>query len=497
MDFLDPAAKKRRAIRMAIGYALMGILIAIATTILVFQSYGFDVDRKTGEVIQNGLVFIDSAPDKATIYLNDQVQNDQTNSRLTRPEGHYSLLIRKDGYRDWRRSFELKGGDILRFTYPLLLPVNLEQQEIFNYPAAPGFASESPDRRWLLVSKGASINEYLEYDLKDVAIATEKPIERPVTFPADLFAKSEGAHSIELVEWSNDNKNVLVKHNYKDGHEFILLNREDPALSLNINKHLNLTPTSLTLRDKKFDQWYLYMKDGGLLQTADTTKTVIPILNGVGTYKSHDTDTIIYSQPVVNSATQRIFLKQGKDVNLLLEVSTGVSMLDIARYDGSWFVAVGSDTDKKTFVYRDPQTTLKRGDGRRPAPVAVLRSGGAALTQVSFSTNTRFILAQSGQHLEVYDAEENETLRYDVPGTFDPSNKLVWMDGHRLLAHRDGKLLMFDFDGSNQQELIPVLPTRQVFFDRDYTVLYTLNGSSATKDTFGLIRTDLRFKQDR
>ncbi len=82
MDFLDPKAKRRHKIRLFIGYGLMAAVILSTSAILVFQAYGFDVDRKTGEVIHNGLVFVDSAPDNASVRFNGQEQKQKTNNRF-------------------------------------------------------------------------------------------------------------------------------------------------------------------------------------------------------------------------------------------------------------------------------------------------------------------------------------------------------------------------------------------------------------------------------
>lgn len=494
MDFLDPKAKKRHAIRMMIGYGLMGLLIAIATTILVFQAYGFDVDRKTGEVIQNGLVFVDSAPSGASVYLNDKLQKDQTNVRQTLPEGHYNLLIRKDGYRDWRRSFDLKGGSIERFTYPLLLPNELVPQEVVAYDQTPAFTTESLDRRYVLVSTGASLTNYIEYDLNN--LTKDRPAERQVTFPAGLFTAADGAHGLELVEWSTDNKHLLVKHTFNGGKEFIILSRDAPETSININKLLVQTPTTVTLRDKKFDQWYLFNAEGGLLQTADAKKTITPVLSGIGVFKSHDAETLLYTQPVVNSTNQRVFLRQGKQTYMIREITAGTAMLDLTQYDNAWYVVIGSDADKKTYVYKDPVKFFENNKDKKPAPLVILHTTGP-LTNVSFSQNTRFIVAQSGQHFEVYDAEYKQSYKYDISQVFDPSSKVTWMDGHRMLGRSGGKIIMFDFEGSNFQTIIPSSATSLPMFDRDYTVLYTLNTASSNKDKQALFRTDLRYAQDR
>lgn len=497
MDFLDPIAKKRRAIRMMIGYVLMGILISIGTIILVFQTYGFYIDRKTGEVLQNGLVFVDSSPDKASIFLNGKQHQDRTNNRLTLLEGKYDLLIKKDGYRDWRRSFELLGGSVERFTYPLLLPTKLEQKEVAAYKSPPSFTSQSPDKRWLFVSQGASLGEFLEYDLNNVSKTSNKPAERVVTFPSELFAGGVGQRTIEPLEWSSDNKHLLIKHTLAgSAPEFIVLNREAPEASTNINKHLKINPTSVSLRDKKFDQWYIYSQVGGLLQTADAKKNSTLVANNVGVFKSHDADTIIYSQALAGAKTQRIFIKQDKNTYPLRDVSLGMVALDIARYDHAWYLVLGSDGDKKAYIYKDPFAELSKKDGSKPAISAVLRTQGP-LNWVAFSQNTRFIVAQSGQHIETYDAEYKDIYRYDIADKFDEATKLTWMDGHRLLGRSEGQIIIFDFDGANKQKLVPVLGGSSTFFDRDYKVLYSLNNSSANQGAFGLMRTDLRLDQDK
>ena len=74
MEFLDPSKKRSRSIRLTIGHMLMAAVVVIGTYILVSQAYGFDVNTKTGQVFQNGLVYIDSAPDGAKILINKKTR---------------------------------------------------------------------------------------------------------------------------------------------------------------------------------------------------------------------------------------------------------------------------------------------------------------------------------------------------------------------------------------------------------------------------------------
>ena len=494
MDFLDPKAKRRHLTRLIIGYGLMAILIGLATFLLIIRAYGFDLDRKTGQVIQNGLVFVDSAPDGATIKFNKETKSEKTNDRFALPAGQYDMQINKEGYREWRRGFSLNGGEVERFTYPLLIPTNLSRQEIKSYDAPPSFVTESPDRRWVIMSQAASLTSFIEYDLNSLTV--NKPKERPLGLPAGLFTSADGAHSLELVEWSTDNKHILIKHSFVGGTEFVVVSRDQPETSININKLLGQNPTKVILRDKKFDSWYLYTEAGGILQTADAKKVITPALSGVSAFKTHDADTILYSQLQPDGKTQRVTLQQGKDSYVVKEVASATVFLEIARYDGAWYTVIGADGEQKTYIFRNPLDVLQKRDGTKPTPISILKTKGP-MTQVSFSQNTRFIVTQSGQHFEVYDAEYEQAYRYDIAKKFDEGTAVVWMDGHRFLARNQSKSIIFDFNGSNIQELVGNLPSASVSFDRDYNVLYSIDSSASAAGKYSLYGTELRLPQDK
>lgn len=492
MDFLDPQAKRRHRIRLAIGYGLVATLIATATAILVYRAYGFDVDRKTGEVYQNGLVYVDSAPDNADVFVNGDLHKDRTNTRMALPAGGYNIKLQKKGYRNWERGIELEGGSVERLTYPLLVPSELERSELKTFEAKPGFAAQSPDRRWAIISVGNSLTNFIEYDFN--SLTNERPAERKISFAASLFRVAPGAHSLELVEWSNDNKHLLIRHNFGGGHEFIVLNRDKPETSFNINQLTGQSPAQLTLIDKKFDQWHLYHQQGGVLQSA-SVKAPAPqaIAANVSSYKSHGEDVLLYAQNI-DPKLQRVILRQGQKSYNLRDIKPGSVQLEIARYDGDWFVVVGLAAENKVLIYKNPQDDFS--DDSKPVPKSALRVPGE-LTNIKFSQNTRFVSAQSGQHFEIFDVEFSDVFRFDVDQKFDDPKKVVWMDGHRLLGGSEKKITMFDFDGSNRQTLVPSVAGLPVFFDRDFTALYTVDQQTISPAKFGFYSTALRLEADK
>ncbi len=472
MDFLDPKKKRARSIQLTIGHTLMALLVIIGTYLLVSQAYGFDVDKRTGTVIRNGLIFIDSAPSDAQIKLNNVVQRNRTNSRLALPEGNYSLNIQKDGYREWNRDFEMKGGYVEHFTYPMLIPNTLDTVKLQTLTALPTTGLQSPDRRWVLLSTPV-LGTFTQYDLN--TLRDKKPVSSSVAFPATLFHAAAGAHQIELVEWSTDNKNVLVKHSFTNGYEFLVLNRDEPNKSININQQLKQNPVNVALWDKKPDQLYLY-QSGGVLQTASLKdSTVTPFLTGVLAFKSHGDDVMLYAQTTPNEPSKvRVSLKEGSKTYVLRDMPAATNIpLEIARFDSKWYVVVGSDAEQKTYVYENPQDYINKNQDKRPSPVAVLKSTGP-IREVKFSQNTRFIMANNGQHFAVYDVETDRSYAYDIKEAFDQSVKPVWMDGHRIIVNTGTQPMMFDYDGTNIQKLTSAEKTLPIFFNRDYTFVYTV-----------------------
>lgn len=496
MDFLDPKKKRAHRIRLFIGYGLMFIALGIATTILVFEAYGFDLDRKTGTVIQNGLVFIDAHPEPAQITLNGEDKG-QTDARLVIPDGEYTVDLKREGYRQWSRSFKLEGSSIERLVYPFLFPEKLDISDVQLYSETPAFSTHSPDRKWVLVQRPGSLNILEVMDLsKDVVDATA------ITLPDTLFTNfGVGNHNLELVEWSTNNRHVLLKHTYDGGFEFIMVDREAPATSLNVNKTLNVNPSSISLRDKKFDQLYLHTTAGGILQLGSLKdRTVAPLLTDVMTYKSYSTEEILYVT-AKDAPDGKVLVKiRAEDkIYTLRELPAGDAnyMVDISKFDGSWYMLAGSSADKRAYVYKDPFNVLNRTVGNRtPVPETVLKTDAPG-QYVSFSTNVRFMALQSGSQFAVYDAEMERLYRYDTKLKLSGDKKARWMDGHRLSAISEGKLVVFDYDGINLQRLVDVSGNHLPYFDRDYDRLFTISPSVVVPGRTSFSQAYMRISSDR
>ncbi|HET7827603.1 MAG TPA: PEGA domain-containing protein, partial [Candidatus Saccharimonadales bacterium] len=114
MDYLDPKHRRAYHLRLYLGYFLVAVVIGLATYIITAGLNGYGLNVKTGQIVQNGLLFVGSQPAGAEIFLNGQDQNTTSPSRLILPAGRYNLKLTKAGYRDWSRSFTLSEQSVGR-----------------------------------------------------------------------------------------------------------------------------------------------------------------------------------------------------------------------------------------------------------------------------------------------------------------------------------------------------------------------------------------------
>lgn len=480
MDFLDPKKQRAHVIRIIVGYVLIGIALILTATILLYQAYGFGVDRK-GNVIQNGLVFISSTPNPANVYVNGE-KRDDTNVRMLLSSGQYTFEVKRDGYRDWRRAVTVEGGSVDRFDYPFLLPSSLQTTEVKKYDKQPPFTTQSPDRKWVLVNT-PNTAEFDVYDISDRQKVAESL--KKITIPDSVFTTAAGMqHRWELVQWSTDNRHVIVRHHFqKDGQptfEYVLLDREKPDESVNLTKAWGVNPTTVELQDQKHDKYYLFDKTAQTLSTA-TIENPTPkaYASEVLAFKSYGNDVMLYAtKKDTPDGKASIIMQQGDQPHTIRTVPAAETYLvNLTKYEGDWYVAAGTNTEGRVYVYKNPVEMLK--EDKVSTPVRVLKVPG--VSYISFSSNARFIMAENGTNFSVYDAENEKGYTYTAKATLDkPQEHATWMDGHRIIYTSNGRLHVFDFDGANAQTLLATNSSFLPAFDRDYENLYTITAGDST-----------------
>jgi hypothetical protein len=488
MDFLDPKRKRSHRKRLLLGYLLMAVALSLAAWLVLISAQGFSYDRKTGDIIQNGTVFVNSQPVSANVYLDGILQGNKTSTRLVLPGSkQYGVKLTADGYRDWTRTFTLTGGSIERLVYPLLIPKTLTTTENQLYASTPGLITQSLDKRWLLIQQPGQTYVFDVYDLNNLAAAPAI-----LTIPSSILTDPTKPATLTALQWAGDNKHLLFERTYDSGTEFLMIDINNIDSSLNINSTLTVAPTSVTLRDKKSDLLYIYDATGGVVRLGDLKNRTVSgaIVSNVIAYKSYGTDVILYATKT-GAETGKVDVRireNDKASYLLRSVPEATAyLLDVDQFDGTPYYVVGTNLDDAVFVYIDPLPTLKGQRNKALLIPSVLRLTSPQF--VSFSPDSHLIAAQSGDNFVVYDIEGDRQFKVTVHAA-DPTKKVAWMDGFRFKATDKNQSYIVDFDGSNEQVLVPSL-ANGAFFSPDTKSVLTLAPSKTVTGRFSLTQTSL------
>ncbi len=485
MDFLDPRKTRAHHRRLVVGYVFLAIGVALGTSLLVRAASGFGYDTKTGEIVENGLIFVDSHPGNAQITINGVYSGENTSARKVLPAGEYRLKLSKQGYRDWSRITILQEHTVAHYVYPFLFPNSLSNKSLKNYPTSPKLITISPDRHWLVV---ASSDETV-WEVFD----TTKPAQSPtlISVPGGVLSPSTTPSTLKLVEWSSDNNNLLIERTFSGGVEFIVINRDKPEESFNVNTKFALTPQEVVLKDKKVSKLYVLGADKSLrIANIDNSSVAQPILTDVIAFKSYGNDLILYitTSKTPGKAWVKVYENE-RTYNLIQVATSDKYLLDLTKFQGNFYYAIGGNKASAVSLFKDPMDALKDTQIVKAQPFLAMRLVGAE--KLSFSANARFIVAESGQNFVGYDLEDKQYYRYNI--TSQILVPAVWMDGHRLISSSGGKVFVMDYDKTNQQLLSPTLLPDGAYFDRDYETMFTLTSLGSG---FDLNAVELRAGED-
>ncbi|MGH7195437.1 MAG: PEGA domain-containing protein [Candidatus Saccharimonadales bacterium] len=473
MDFLNPKKRRANKIRLYIGYGLMVILLLLATTVLLYQAYGYGLGHN-GQIYQNGLLYLSSAPSGAKISLNGQAPKTATNARLELPAGQYTVKLTLPGYRSWQRAIGLGGSSVEQFNYPFLFPKQLLPEVLQRYAAKPGVITQSPDQRWLLVEQSGSLTNFTEYDLNNSANLAGNTARLDLP-PAVLTASASPKQTMQAIGWSSDNNYLLMKHAYGASHEYVLFDRANPSDSLNLTTQLQLSQDSqLSLDNQKYNEYYVFNAKTSDLDTASLdAPTLAPLISHVINFKAYGSDMVLYAT-ALNAPAKQVninLLDAGQNYTITSEPASTTYALNMTQYNGDLFVAAGAVIEGRVYIYKNPVNNLVAQPKQLLVPDYILKLNQPQT--VDFSKNAQFVDAENGSDFAVFDLKSQKAYSYKLSAAIASGHGAQWMDGYRLMAVSGGHLLVWDYDDANQQTLQPALAS-SVYFGPSYKYVYNL-----------------------
>lgn len=414
---------------------------------------GYSFNQKDGRLEQGGLLQFASVPTGATVTLDELTLGTRTNTKATVGSGSHSVSMNRSGYRTWQKTITILPGQIGWLNYARLVPTEVKPESQRTFTGLAG-SLVSPGRKWVALQQAA---DQPVFEIADIQGDSVKYM--PLTIPAALYtAPAAGtAQTFSLESWSRDEEALLVKHVYDgDKVEWLLVDRDEPAKTVNITASLGVNPSKLVFAGGGSRLLFAQADDSVRRINIDDMTLSRPLATRVESFNPFDDKTITYVT-LGDEAGKRTVGYAAVDIDQPVAIQTFPA-------DGQPLQAVLKVYFNKRYlsVAHGQSLVIKNGDlptrsSKGDLKVYAQATLPVGTIQLSSSVNGRFVMAQLPDGYATYDLE---LKKFDKTTWATPAavpRPLQWLDDYILWSDNGGQLRMYDFDGGNQQNIMTVV----------------------------------------
>lgn len=459
----------------SIQFMFVAALVIGGTFILVRAGQGYDYDRSNGEIIQNGLILVNTDPEGATITINGKTENDNTPGRFALPTGTYDIGIELSGYRAWNKNIILSGHDVEWIYYPLLIPQNLITSNVTAFGGLE-FISQTNDKKSYLINQ-KNRGDFSLIKVSDNKITDEKKL----IIPENLISQNP-AGKFEFDGWAKDNTHVLVSYTIDKKTDFYLIDIGDMSKTRNISDDFDLA-----LRDVRFingDSNMLYALSDQDLRKLDLNNNTIsaPIAKNVSEYSLYEDRFIVFINTDDGGQVQLGLIENQNPPIIIKKFADDyrANKFEFNEFDKNFYLSLLDNTTGNLTIYINPHHEPLLGQQLNKENIVVSGANNLAVSKTG-----QFIAIQSGKNFGVYDLDRDKKYYFSL--SFNPlANEIFeWMDNYRILIHDDGGYLrIFEFDGGNEEKIILTNSKFKIFTDSSYENLYSITPTGNSNNLF-------------
>jgi hypothetical protein len=475
--YRQPSKRKQLLQRISI-YSIMSIAVVILVGILVFFMLGYQINKSDGKIEQGGLVQFNTRPAGADVTIDGQTLGTRTASRKTLPTGQHFITMQREGYHNWQKSVDVTAGSVLWLTYARLVPTELKPVNVTSFASLSSTAS-SPDNKWMAVKddpKTATIR-LVDLSRDDVEVTNLELPAASYTLPS-----ADKTQSFSLETWNPSSRYILVKHTYDDTKiEWIVVDTQNVAATKNVSTLLGINATKLVFSGNNASILYALVDNNVRKIDVGATTLSGPLVSNVAEFSLYENTTILYTtllDPTTKTRTAGYFdegATKARTIRSYIDDGTTPLRIAVGKYFDDHFIALAYDQTVEIM-----KGTLPRSDTTSPDPLTTVSTiaapGGAQY--LSVKTSGRFIVIQTPTTYVVHDLELKKTTTTPFAANALPQRELRWLDGYTIWNDQGGKLQVYEFDGANQHEIMPVTP--------GFSVTY----SPSTKYLYGFVSTE-------
>jgi hypothetical protein len=473
-------SKKQQLVRRAIVSVVMvlAVLVIVTGTILFVLGYRLDSDK--GRLEQTALLQFDSTPSGAYITIDGKVVGSRTAAKQSVVAGSHSFIVSRDGYEQWAKSLDVKAGTLEWLDYIRLVPKNLKTETVASYSSVYG-EKASPDFKWLIVQEKADTPTFKLVDLRaqDVKSTT-------LTLPSNIYtdAATVGVqHTFTLDQWDAGGRYVLLRHDYSDKTEWIVLDTQDMATSVSITKLLSISLSSVRFSGTSGNILYGLTSDN-VIRKLDLSAATISrgLVTNVKSFDLFETNIITYVGIDPSDAAKQVagVYREGDESPHVLRtvdsLDTALS-IDATRYFSDDFVAITEGLKVTVLKGKYPNSS---SDGAASLKTYADFAVTSPVDQLSFSPDGDYLLIRSGTNFVSYEVEYKRVTNATIETSETGSHPLNWLDEAYVWAIYDGHVSIREFDGTNVHVINAAEPSFDVTLSQNGRYLYSITKSGET-----------------
>jgi len=450
----------------------------------VFIILGYQFNRQDGRIEQGGLVQFESLPSGADVTIDGASFGTKTSSKTTMTAGQHFVTMAKSGYQQWQKSITVVPGSVLWLNYARLIPAELKPAEVAEFASVAGTAV-SPDKKWMAVQESAASATIRLEDISQDSVKTTT-LELPAT--SYTHPPAGASHQFALDAWSADSRYLLAQHVYPGATEWLVVDTQNVAQTKNITKLLGTDMTKPVFSGD--NSTILYAQVGQDVRKIDIGALQIsrPLVTNVAEFSVYGRNTIVFTTQLDQTTKARSvgLYQDGADAPTIVRTYTDQGSLPLHLGVGEYF----NDT-YVAIAYGEGVEIIKgdlNGDWQKKMQVNASMIVPGGVQYLSVTKNGRFVLAQQGATYMTYDLELQKTTTTTLKGAGAVGKQLQWLDEYMLWSDRDGTVRLYEFDGANQHDIMPVVPGQSVTLSANGRYVYGVSQSADGKFHLSRVR---------
>ncbi len=446
--------KRRKNLKLALLYAMTAFSVVVTVMFMVFFMLGYRFDANNGQIEQYALLQFNTMPTGATVKVDGVEISSKTPCKTSIPAGKHEIVMKKDGYEQWQKVVDVKSGSMTWLDYAVLIPNKLSSENIASFTNISRTLA-SVDGKSMAIQESASSGALTIVDISSESAKTTK-----FNLPDNIITSGiDPTKSLfNLYKWDASGKYLLINHLYDDKNEWIVIDTQNETRSKNITKVFNIAISDIEFLGTGGNNFYV-LNSGDIRKINLSDGTISKqLIGGVKNFNlNHESN--IMSFVAANTADNNLLsvgiYRDGDSRSYVLRdiQSSHAVKTVISRYFNEEYVAI---QDNATIdILRGSYPNFQTEIASAVKQFSTLTSE-SAVSGIKFSPTGQYLAVEMSNKLMTYDLEYQKTATIDIANSTQ-SIGMGWISDDYLWSNRDGKLFMYEFDGTNSHQLSDTL----------------------------------------